>query len=61
MVSRQPFSMDRKRYLAELKGQHDALEALLAHAEGPPITLLYGAKESEHTHASVLKDILEHS
>ena len=60
-ANRSAWTEFRTRYLAELKGQHDTLKALLVHAEGRPITLLYGAKDSEHTHASMLKGILERS
>lgn len=48
----------RKRYRAELR-HHDAeLDELKSHAAKRPLTLLFGAKDSEHNQAVVLKEVL---
>lgn len=48
-----------KRYRAELK-KNDAIDGFLeAHRHDKLITLLYGAKDTEHNQALVLKDYLE--
>ena len=49
----------RRKYAAELKQNADAAHALLARAGRKPLILLYGAKDSEHSHALALKDFLE--
>lgn len=46
------------RYRAELKGS-EALEQLRAGCrENPVVTLLYGAKDTQHNQAVVLRDLL---
>jgi uncharacterized protein YeaO (DUF488 family) len=48
-----------KRYRAELK-KNTAVDGFLKeHRHDKLITLLYGAKDTEHNHALVLKDYLE--
>jgi uncharacterized protein YeaO (DUF488 family) len=48
-----------KRYKAELK-KNTAVDGFLKeHRQDKLITLLYGAKDTEHNHALVLKDYLE--
>ncbi len=47
----------KKRYRAELRGKRDALRALKRSAR--KLTLVYGAKDPEHNHALVLKEVLE--
>lgn len=48
-----------KRYRAELR-KNDAIDGFLKeHRYDKLITLLYGAKDTEHNHALVLKDYLE--
>lgn len=47
-----------KRYRAELKDRHEALEALRSKARAAPITLIYAAHDTAHTHALVLRDVL---
>lgn len=47
----------RRRYTTELQGKKALLRALTK--GGGTITLVYGAKDSEHTHALVLKEMLE--
>ncbi len=50
----------RERYLAELRGpSHQAqLRALLAQAGAGPLTLVYGARDTEHNNAVVLREAL---
>ena len=47
----------KKRYRAELRAQQPALRALAQ--SGRQLTLVYGAKDTAHTHALVLKEALE--
>jgi len=47
------------RYLSELRHNADAVEQLKEQAHRGPVTLVYGAKDKEHTHALVLKAYLE--
>lgn len=52
----------RKRYLLELKEAEarEALSAIIASAKGAAaITLVYGAKDTEHNEAVVLRDVLK--
>ena len=48
----------KKRYKAELKDQAAKRQELRALAKKKTITLVYGAKDAEHTHALVLKEWL---
>ncbi|OWJ80492.1 DUF488 domain-containing protein [Haematobacter genomosp. 1] len=48
----------RARYLEELKAQDTALNQLRTEAEGEVVTLLYGARDTEHNEAVVLRDLL---
>lgn len=48
----------RKRYLAELDANPDAVAELRAHLGHGPVTLLYGARDQEHNNAVVLRDYL---
>lgn len=47
------------RYRLELDEKLEALEPLLAIARAGPLTLLYAARDTRHTHARVLKSYLE--
>ncbi|HWC57667.1 MAG TPA: DUF488 domain-containing protein [Candidatus Paceibacterota bacterium] len=47
----------RKRYLAELKPKKKELRDIKHSARN--LTLVYGAKDTEHNHALVLKQVLE--
>lgn len=47
------------RYRQELEAQATAIEQLLAQIRGKRATLVYGARDSRHTHARVLKEVLE--
>jgi len=50
----------RRKYLAELAApeQQERMAALLAEAGKKPLTLLYGAHDTEHNQAVVLRDAL---
>lgn len=47
----------KKRYKAELRAHKDELKALAGSAKR--VTLIYGAKDTEHNEAVVLQDVLE--
>ncbi|MBN9042041.1 MAG: hypothetical protein BGP05_09165 [Rhizobiales bacterium 62-47] len=47
-----------QRYRAELKGKQDELDAIREVAEAGPITLIYAAHDTAHSHAIVLRDAL---
>lgn len=49
----------RRRYAAELKQNHVAVEALRAQLRGRHATLLYAAKDEEHNNAVVLREFLQ--
>ncbi len=49
----------RRRYLAELKANRQALEPLLGAAKRGKVTLVYAARDEEHNSALVLKQYLE--
>jgi uncharacterized protein YeaO (DUF488 family) len=46
------------RYRAELAGHSEALDELRCRARNGPITLLYAAKDEDHSHAIVLRNVL---
>src|SRR5690554_5965735 len=48
----------RQRYRTELEA-HPALDALRAQARQGTITLVYAARDAQHTHALVLRELLE--
>jgi uncharacterized protein YeaO (DUF488 family) len=48
----------RTRYLEELQAQRDRLAELRALARQGTLTLVYGAKDSEHNQAIVLAEVL---
>ena len=48
----------RRDYLAELQTEPQAVETALEWCHKGPVTLIYAAKDSEHTHALVLRDYL---
>ena len=50
----------KTRYKAELKNDPSRLALLKQVTTRGPTTLLYGAKDSEHNQAVVLKDLLSH-
>jgi len=50
----------RQRYMAELDENLAAVEQCAVWVRKGAVTLLYGAKDREHTHAIVLADYLAH-
>jgi uncharacterized protein YeaO (DUF488 family) len=52
------FAEFRRRYTAELGGQEEKLRELRRRARGGPLTLVYGAHDTEHNDAVVLVQIL---
>jgi uncharacterized protein YeaO (DUF488 family) len=48
----------RSRYLAELRDNPAAVESALAWCHKGPVSLIYAAKDTRHTHALVLRDHL---
>lgn len=55
------FTEFRRRYEAELAGEpgKTALAKLRELAEQGPVTLLFAARDSEHSNAAVLRDLLQ--
>ena len=51
----------QRRYRRELASRRDALEPLLEAARRGDVTLVYGARDTQHNQAVVLKDVLEES
>jgi len=49
----------KKRYNAELKEKKELLEKLLTDSRKGTVTLLFGAKDTEHNNAVVIKKALE--
>ena len=49
----------KQRYGRELEQRADALEQLLERARTRPVTLVFGAKDTEHNNAVALKEHLE--
>ena len=47
-----------ERYRAELQQVPEAVEQALTWCRKGPVTLLYGARDTNHTHAIVLRDVL---
>jgi uncharacterized protein YeaO (DUF488 family) len=52
------FPAFRERYREELDRHPDAVRPLLEAARRGPVTLLYGAKDTEHNQAVVLREYL---
>jgi uncharacterized protein YeaO (DUF488 family) len=50
----------QSRYKKELSAKADLLKALAAQGRGHKVTLLYGARDTEHNEAVVLKQVLTH-
>jgi uncharacterized protein YeaO (DUF488 family) len=51
----------KTRYRTELKHHHEPIELLKQAITKSPVTLLYGARDQEHNHAIVLRELLNHS
>ena len=49
----------RRRYVAELRSQREALAALARKSRARAVTLLFGAHDTEHNNAVVLKRLIE--
>lgn len=49
----------RRRYHAELDGKPDALEPIFDAAREGAVTLVYGARDTEHNNAVVLRDYVD--
>jgi len=54
------FEEFRRRYADELRAHPDALDALRRRAEDGRLTLVFAARDAEHSNARVLADLLEH-
>jgi uncharacterized protein YeaO (DUF488 family) len=52
------FAEFRRRYLAELKSEKDALDELRQTVRGRTVTLLTATKELDLSHATVLRELL---
>jgi uncharacterized protein YeaO (DUF488 family) len=52
------FEEFRRRYSDELAAQNDKLRELRRHARAGTLTLVYGARDTEHNDAVVLAEIL---
>ncbi len=46
----------QKRYVVELKGNHESVSALKEQMKKGAVTLVYGAKDEEHNEAAVLQE-----
>lgn len=49
----------RRRYFAELDGKPEGWQPIIATARRGNVTLLYGARDTEHNNAVALKEYLE--
>jgi uncharacterized protein YeaO (DUF488 family) len=47
-----------RRYRAELAGQRKLLTELRRRARSGPVTIVFGARDAEHSNATVLTDVL---
>jgi uncharacterized protein YeaO (DUF488 family) len=54
------FEEFRRRYIEELRGERPRLTALRRQARTSTLTLIYGARDSEHNEAVVLAQVLRH-
>jgi uncharacterized protein YeaO (DUF488 family) len=52
------FEEFRRRYIEELRGRRPRLAALRRQARAGTLTLVYGARDSEHNEAVVLAEVL---
>lgn len=53
------FEEFRRRYREELREREDELEALRRRGRKSTVTLLFGARDTEHNNAVVLAEVLE--
>jgi uncharacterized protein YeaO (DUF488 family) len=49
----------RDRYAAELEEKQEELDFLRKKSDGKTLTLVYGARDTEHSHAQALKEYLD--
>ena len=54
----QRWALFRRRYRAELGAQRAQIEQLRRVARERPLTLLYAARDTEHNHARVLREVI---
>jgi len=54
------FAEFRRRYIEELRGERPRLTTLRRQARAGTLTLIYGARDSEHNEAVVLAQVLRH-
>ena len=54
------FEEFQQRYRSELGAQHDKLRELRDRARSGTLTLVYGARDTEHNDAVVLAEVLRH-
>ncbi len=52
------FTAFRERYRGELAGDSEAVETLCRHMDAGDVTLLYGARDTQHNQAVVLAEYL---
>lgn len=52
------FDEFRRRYLDELKGERERLDALCRRAKHETVTLVFAARDVEHANAAVLVELL---
>jgi uncharacterized protein YeaO (DUF488 family) len=52
------FAEFRRRYLVELEAESEAVEELRRRARRGPLTILYAARDAEHSNAAVLAELL---
>ena len=52
------FAAFRERYRDELRAQTDRINELRARASDGPVTIVYGARDTEHNDAVVLADLV---
>ncbi|MGH4022109.1 MAG: DUF488 domain-containing protein, partial [Pseudonocardiaceae bacterium] len=56
----QRFEEFRRRYVDELRGQRESLAVLRRRARDGRVTIVYAARDGEHSNAAVLADVLRH-
>lgn len=49
----------QRKYREELEEKGDSLRSLLSETETDSLLLIYAAKDTEHNHARILRDVLE--
>jgi uncharacterized protein YeaO (DUF488 family) len=49
----------RKRYREELEGHPELVERLVRESNAGPVTLVFAARDAEHSNAAVLRELLD--